>query len=1014
MKAKSRRLLLGILGGFVVFVAFVVSRFFCFSGWMRYGVSLDECPDGKPRQTLVGYGDSLRRDAWGSVRVGALAHYTTGPSTEDRTVSLSRFTAEAFLVQNGQETPLKPEDGWKATGDLQMARVKLPQVNDGDYLLRFKVKSGLEDSQTLDVPLPIYAPAQIHVLTDRPLYEPGNQVKFRAVALRARDLAPLDGRPGTWTVTDPNGEVLLEERSPAGPWGVASGTFPLDSGAQSGDWRVRWVSGDAVGEQVFRVEPFTLPRFKVEANASKAFYRPGDKPVVRGSVTYSSGAPVVEAKVAITWNVLGDWPPPLDWTTKTLPKNAVTDKGGRFTLDLPVIPADLRGQVTLAANLEATDPAGDRVTGSVSALLAQEPIVVTAVTEIGNGLVEGFNNRMYLRVTDAGGAVLPKAELTVKRAWDPSDKGTVAVADEDGVASLQVDPGPAVNVVIPPMPYRPRPKPAVVTLNQINDLLTGDEPSLGDRKALDGWLAALEPCARFVHGNDSVALGVRVDAGGAVLAVGTDARPLSRCVWQVVKEKRMAPGPERLYQLGYSFGDPGLTDLSSSMQGVPEEPEGLEEMIREAASDARSCLGRNLNEQMELDRFATWKTTKGSKDVAISWANRPKGEDRRMAGNACVEARFQGLQLAQPVDHPAVGFITFAAIPYIEPGDERPQATVMLGYEFMVSAKAGNESLGAAKLRLTPGAVPSIRLRLTPVLATAGGELKLEILRGPDFDGTLPEKVSMTNAGNSTEALTDKEHRSAVFKIPASAEGWLQVSWGGAQAFAYVTPKANLSVALKAEQERYAPGQTAKLLLETRASQKGVSAAVGLFGVDESLGQLMPLPGADAMAKLRPQATMLSAAFGTLDAQALSMGRVRGANAAAAIVARVASPPTAAELDRYVSAQNQSAFTPLEALTDHFYSVLTELHVQTRAWEKEAPATEKMHPATMAGLWQKALAACQQRKEGVEDAYGRTLRLSQLPSDLLTLVDPRMVVVQGTRLPEDIENWLAWVAKEEP
>jgi hypothetical protein len=66
---------------------------------------------------------------------------------------------------------------------------------------------------------------------------------------------------------------------------------------------------------------------------------------------------------------------------------------------------------------------------------------------------------MYLRVTDAGGVVLPKAELTVKRAWDPSDKGVVAVADEDGVASLQVDPGPAVNVVIPPMPYRPRPKP---------------------------------------------------------------------------------------------------------------------------------------------------------------------------------------------------------------------------------------------------------------------------------------------------------------------------------------------------------------------------------------------------------------------------------------------------------------------------------------------------------------------------------------------------------------------------
>ena len=44
---------------------------------------------------------------------------------------------------------------------------------EGDYLLRAKVKTALEE-QTIDVPLPLYAPAKIHVLTDRPLYEPGN------------------------------------------------------------------------------------------------------------------------------------------------------------------------------------------------------------------------------------------------------------------------------------------------------------------------------------------------------------------------------------------------------------------------------------------------------------------------------------------------------------------------------------------------------------------------------------------------------------------------------------------------------------------------------------------------------------------------------------------------------------------------------------------------------------------------------------------------------------------------
>jgi hypothetical protein len=68
----------------------------------------------------------------------------------------------------------------------------------------------------------------------------------------------------------------------------------------------------------------------------------------------------------------------------------------------------------------------------------------------------------------------------------------------------------------------------------------------------------------------------------------------------------------------------------------------------------------------------------------------------------------------------------------------------------------------------------------------------------------------------------------------------------------------------------------------------------------------------------------------------------------------------------------------------------------------------------MAKLWDQALEACEKRGEPVRDAFGRRLRLSGLPGDLLMLVDPRAVVVEGTRLPEDNEDWAAWVAEERP
>ncbi|HMG19893.1 MAG TPA: hypothetical protein VK607_01205, partial [Kofleriaceae bacterium] len=101
-------------------------------------------------------------------------------------------------------------------------------------------------------------------------------------------------------------------------------------------------------------------------------------------------------------------------------------------------------------------------------------------------------------------------------------------------------------------------------------------------------------------------------------------------------------------------------------------------------------------------------------------------------------------------------------------------------------------------------------------------------------------------------------------------------------------------------------------------------------------------------------------------------------------------------------------------LTDRFYAVLAELHAQVRRWETTAPEAEKITPATMARLWRAALDALAARGERVTDAYGRALRLSRLPADLLSLTDPRAVVVVATRLTEDVENWPAWVAREKP
>ncbi|MCC7382493.1 MAG: hypothetical protein IT384_11715 [Deltaproteobacteria bacterium] len=1014
-----RRFLLLSFGTLAILALIAVGSVICLPAWIGSAILVNQCPDGEVRQTLFIGVNGVRRGGEGAVHVGARAHFTTEDADWAQQVPVRRLSAELFIVDAaGVETRLETKDR-RPLEEAHFQRygtVILPQVPDGDYLLRAKVKTPIA-SGVIDLPLPLYAPARVHVITDRPLYQPGQSVSFRALALRAVDLTPLDGRPGRFIVEDPSGEVILEEKAPAGELGIVAGTFPLDAEATSGPWRVRWVSGPTEGNTTFQVEPFRLPRFRVEAEASRAFYSPGDAPRVRGSVRYASGAPVVGAEIAFSWSSQGAWPLPTRWLEGELPVAAKTDRAGAFELALPRVPGDLVDQVSLRAAISAIDPAGDRVSGGVSLLLSQDPIHVEAVTELGDGLVEGFNNRLFLRATTAAGVPLPKTELTVRRAWETGDRGVVTVTDEDGVAALQIDPGPAVNIVIPPLPARPPPREPPIQRGEAAELISGEEPSLADQRAMDGWLPALEPCARFSAEPMELSLALRVDPAGRVLHVGHDATPLGGCLADVLGTRRLSAGAERLLRVSLSVTGEDLPSLNGEVEGAPFVLDEIEGIVERAALDARGCLSADTTADA-LPRLLVWRTVPKDKRLSVSWVRprEPLGEILPSAAEVtCIESRVQALTLDEPASAETLGTVRFSVTPAARVAAATPSATTMLGYELEISAAAGKEALGKTRLRLSPGQVPSLRLRATPVLAEAGGTVDVEILRGPGFSGKLPEKLHLGQPGKtSIEAKLDPKARTARFTLPGDAKGWFEVSWAGARATIFVPSGGDLEVSLQPERERYAPKETARLMIETRAGGRGTPAALSLIGVDESLGQLAALPGPEVLEALRPQVETSLPAFGVLDAQALGLGRIRGANAAQAVVLRVSALPPADALDLAVNGSFNGPFDPLEPLTDHFYGALAELHAAVRQWEGAAPPDQQMTPAKMAELWSQALGAAEKRGVPVDDAFGRRLRLSRLPPDLLALTAPHAVVVKGTRLPEDVEDWASWVQRERP
>ncbi len=666
--------------------------------------------------------------------------------------------------------------------------------------------------------------------------------------------------------------------------------------------------------------------------------------------------------------------------------------------------------------MSAVDAAGDRVASNASVLLSQDGIDASAVTELGDGLVDGFNNRLFVRVTTPDGRVVPDARIHIKRAWQANDNGSDAKLDADGVASLQIDPGKPVNIVIPAAPWRRPQRVPSVSRQRAVDLLTAQDASLADQLEMDKWIPALEPCAKLTSGDSAEArVALRVDPAGAIVTATGAANDLDRCLAAALAGRPPAsPPPTASTRSTYRVVDPPLPRLTSHLDTALDTPGGLELGVAARAGAPRDGLPDGAAGQ--LPAALTWRATAGSKDVAFGeWIHDPRGQVATAPALACVTSHLGAatrVHLNEPASGDAIGIVRFELAQPARLTASRPRPTAMLGYELAITADIPGKP--STKLRITPGNVPQVRLRVDPVLATAGQPVTAELIRGPSFKGTLPKALHVGCATSQSDVDLDKQSHRATVPIAAGTSGWCEVTGAGARALVYIRPVGELVVGVTPGQDRYAPGQIAQLNIRTLLGGTGGSAAVGLFGVDDSLEQLVALPGAEDMARVQPKVETSRPAFDVLDGQAPALGRIRGANAAAATVLRVNAIPPPPALDAEVDASARTTFDAIGELTDHFYTALAELHAQVKRWEATSPASELMTPATMARLWNAALDACEARGENVTDAYGRRLRLRLLPTDLLALTDPRVVVTVGTRLPEDIDDWGTWVLKERP
>ena len=347
------------------------------------------------------------------------------------------------LTDAGVKVLLKPESGGRAltvfegetdvTGTLDVA-FDVPEDADTDQVLIVETSSTL-GSDRVEKDITVERDYRLLVTTDKPLYQPGQVIHMRILALGAFDHRPATAQEVQISVADGKGNTVYRKRLTTSEYGVASVDFQLADAVNTGPYKILAALDNTTSEKTVTIEHYTLPKFEVKLTADRDYYRPGDRVQGELDARYFFGKDVAGGTVVIEGYTF-------DFErVVTVVIEGETDADGHFAFDfaLPDYMAgtDLEdGRARFYVEARVTDLAEHTEAGRLSLPVAQQSLVIDAIPE-GGTFRMGVENVLYVLASTPDGAPVP-AEVSVY-VYDTAETLT-ARAGPHGLAEVRFTP----------------------------------------------------------------------------------------------------------------------------------------------------------------------------------------------------------------------------------------------------------------------------------------------------------------------------------------------------------------------------------------------------------------------------------------------------------------------------------------------------------------------------------------------------------------------------------------------
>jgi uncharacterized protein YfaS (alpha-2-macroglobulin family) len=309
----------------------------------------------------------------------------------------------------------------------------LPEIYTGTHTLEIETESSL-GSDKVDRQVNLQRPYRLLLTTDKPIYQPGQVVHMRILALNNLDLKPITEEEVVFIISDGKGNKVFRKAMISSEFGVAAADFQLANEINSGNYKIEVALGDVTSEKTVEVKPYVLPKYAIKIKTEQSYYLPGDH--VRGTLQadYFFGKPVHSANILIngyTFDVERN---------DVVNLQGTSDENGAFSFEfsLPdyLVGTDLdKGASRFYLEATVTDLANHQEVSNVSFPVSKSALIIEGIPESGT-IRPGIENLFYVLTSYPDGT---PAETSLDLIFSPVNRHITEQTDKYGFAQIKVN-----------------------------------------------------------------------------------------------------------------------------------------------------------------------------------------------------------------------------------------------------------------------------------------------------------------------------------------------------------------------------------------------------------------------------------------------------------------------------------------------------------------------------------------------------------------------------------------------